>query len=272
MLHLAHHKSGENMKPVKLVKTVLRMISAALVVGLAFWGCDNQNNYVNDAMKPLLLCFGDSLTAGYGASEPDRDDPAKAYPAFLQTKVTIEVINAGVSGHTSTQGLARVDQDVLSRKPQIVIIEFGANDILPVLAQGTGSLPQRAAAAIATTKSNLQSIITKLDNGKRQIYIAKFYNEEVVDALLTWAAISDATVRELFISSYDAMFASLLESRGSNVQLIDDIWSGVWGINMSVAPSPDIPDIHPNAAGYEIMARKYFDAMEPYLKAHNLVK
>jgi acyl-CoA thioesterase-1 len=273
---MLHHTSGENMKSVKSVKTVLRMIGVALVMGLVFFGCDNQNNGGNDESVPeperLLVCFGDSLTAGYGASKPDEDDPAKAYPAFLQTKVTIEVINAGVTGDTSTQGLARVEDDVLLLNPQIVIIELGANDILEVLKQGTDNLTLRAMAAIETTRSNLASIITMLDNGKRQIYIAKFYNEEVVSAMLTMADIPAAslvTVQGIFISNYNAMFASLLESRGGNVELIDDIWSDVWGIYMSGAASPDI---HPNAVGYEIMAGKYFDAMKPYLEAHNLVK
>jgi lysophospholipase L1-like esterase len=258
--------SGGNMK---LVKTVLRIISAALIMGLAFIACDNQNDGGNGELvpepEPLLVCFGDSLTAGYGASVPDQDDAAKAYPAYLEKKLTIPVHNAGVSGDTSEDGLARIEKDILSKNPRIVIIEFGANDILQVLKEGITNNFQ-VLTVIATTKSNLQSMIEMLDNGKRQIYIAKFYNADVVTAMTTMAGITDANASAMLSSQYNAMFASLLESRGDNVQLINDIWSGVWGDPRYMSGAVPI-DIHPNAAGYEIMADKYFDDMEPYLEA-----
>jgi acyl-CoA thioesterase-1 len=79
-----------------------------------------------------VLAYGDSLTAGYGL------DPGKSFPAKLQTwlrarglKVTVQ--NAGVSGDTASAGLSRLDwalAGVPNGKPDLVILELGANDML----------------------------------------------------------------------------------------------------------------------------------------------
>ncbi|MBJ6800866.1 arylesterase [Geomonas propionica] len=88
------------------------------------------------ASNGTIVAFGDSLTAGYGVPE------SEAYPAQLQRKLhqagyQWTVINAGISGETSTGALARVEW-VMKLKPDIVILETGANDGLrgqdPVLA------------------------------------------------------------------------------------------------------------------------------------------
>ncbi|HZJ70995.1 MAG TPA: GDSL-type esterase/lipase family protein, partial [Planctomycetota bacterium] len=80
------------------------------------------------AEDPVVLAFGDSLTAGLGVS------PAEAYPALLEARLRKEgyayrVVNAGVSGDTTAGGLRRVDW-ALRLKPAIVIVELGANDAL----------------------------------------------------------------------------------------------------------------------------------------------
>jgi lysophospholipase L1-like esterase len=67
----------------------------------------------------------------------------------------------------------------------------------------------------------------------------------------------------MIINQYDEMFDTLAMS--DDVELIDDIWKGVWGIHMS-------DSVHPNARGYEIMADNYYNAMKPYLQTNNLLK
>lgn len=84
-------------------------------------GTDQQTAY-----QGTIIAMGDSLTAGYGLRED------KAYPALLENKLqengyNWEVINAGVSGETSRGALART-QWIISRGPDIVILETGAND------------------------------------------------------------------------------------------------------------------------------------------------
>jgi lysophospholipase L1-like esterase len=71
-----------------------------------------------------IICFGDSITFGYGV------DPGQDYPSALAGKLNAPVINAGIDGDTSTEALRRLDADVLKRDPFLVIIEFGGNDFL----------------------------------------------------------------------------------------------------------------------------------------------
>ena len=231
-----------------------RILGAAAI--LLFWlvSCDNGSLGNSDVdqgdEENTLVCLGDSLTAGYGAGVPGEDDKTKSYPAHLRKKVNIPVVNAGVSGDTTALGLARLREDVLSKNPRIVIIELGANDLF----QGV---------SLTTTANNLRSIINLVSGEKRKIYVAKFYTEKVAREMLRWANITDSNVQNLLIAQYDTMFGSL--AVGGGVEIIEDIWSGVWGIHMS-----DI--VHPNGKGYEIMAENYFTALEPYLRAEGLLK
>jgi len=70
-----------------------------------------------------IICFGDSLTYGTGASS-DMD-----YPAQLSRLIEEPIINAGVPGDTTAGGLLRLEKDVLSQSPRIVFIALGANDL-----------------------------------------------------------------------------------------------------------------------------------------------
>jgi acyl-CoA thioesterase I len=63
-----------------------------------------------DSPGRTIVCLGDSMTAGVGAG------PGEAYPELLAARLGTEVINAGVSGETAAQGLARLDQ-VLAQDP-----------------------------------------------------------------------------------------------------------------------------------------------------------
>src|SRR4051794_37828815 len=76
-----------------------------------------------DSPGKTIVCLGDSITAGVGSG------PGEAYPELLVARLGTEVINAGVSGDTAAQGLARLD-DVLAEDPWMVIVELGGNDIL----------------------------------------------------------------------------------------------------------------------------------------------
>lgn len=70
-----------------------------------------------------IVCLGDSITAGVGVGE------GEAYPDLLARELGAEVVNAGVSGNTAEDGLARVE-DALEEDPWLVIVELGGNDIL----------------------------------------------------------------------------------------------------------------------------------------------
>ncbi len=65
--------------------------------------------------RPLIVCFGDSLTQ-------------RGYPQELQKILHVRVINAGIGGNTSGQGVARLEKDVIAHHPNLVIFWFGTND------------------------------------------------------------------------------------------------------------------------------------------------
>jgi acyl-CoA thioesterase I len=107
--------------------------------------------------RPVIVCFGDSLTAGYGA------DAGQSYPDHLQRLLDSEgksfhVVNAGVSGETTKDGLERVNH-VIGLHPQIVVLEFGGND-------GLRGLP------IEQTQSNIDAMIAQLQKSGTKVALA----------------------------------------------------------------------------------------------------
>ncbi len=107
--------------------------------------------------RPAIVAFGDSLTAGYGV------EPGKSYPDDLQRLIDsagykYHVVNLGVSGDTTTDGIQRLP-DVLAAKPVIVILEFGGND-------GLRGLP------VATTRANQIQMVEALQRAGIQILLA----------------------------------------------------------------------------------------------------
>jgi acyl-CoA thioesterase I len=109
---------------------------------------DTINSATVTTAKKTILFFGNSLTAGYGL-----DDPSAAFPALIQGRIDslglpYSVVNAGVSGETSSGGNSRIDW-ILKQPVDLFILELGAND-------GLRGIP------IEETKKNLQAIIDKV--------------------------------------------------------------------------------------------------------------
>ncbi len=71
-----------------------------------------------------VICFGDSITYGIGAT------PGYGYPANLAMMMSVPVINAGIEGEPTSEAIRRLKADVLDRNPLLVVIEFGGNDFL----------------------------------------------------------------------------------------------------------------------------------------------
>lgn len=98
---------------------------------LSLVGCSqeqekNHETKESETMMKTIVAVGDSLTAGYGVDEGD------AYPALLEKKLQADgynykVVNAGVSGETSSGTLSRMEW-ILTLEPDIVVLETGAND------------------------------------------------------------------------------------------------------------------------------------------------
>jgi len=107
--------------------------------------------------RPVIVCFGDSLTAGYGT------DPGQAYPDYLQKLLDTDghayrVINAGVSGNTTKDGRERVAH-IIVLHPEIVVLEFGGND-------GLRGLP------IEATQANMAAMVAELKQAGIKVALA----------------------------------------------------------------------------------------------------
>ena len=98
--------------------------------------------------RPLVVCFGDSLTAGYGV------DAGQSYPDYLQQALDragyrYRVVNEGVSGNTTKDGVDRLS-GVVALKAAVVVLEFGGNDGLRGL-------------KVENTRANLATMIAGLE-------------------------------------------------------------------------------------------------------------
>jgi lysophospholipase L1-like esterase len=80
-----------------------------------------------------IVCFGDSVTQGTPHVQPEETFPRilerRLRSRYAQRGVFLQVINSGVGGENTAEGLARIQADVLDHGPQIVIVEFGLNDV-----------------------------------------------------------------------------------------------------------------------------------------------
>jgi acyl-CoA thioesterase-1 len=188
------------------------------VIGLA--GCAKKNIKNIDSRGKNIICFGDSLTYGYGAEE------GQDFPALLSGMVEIPVINAGIDGDNTKEALRRLDDDVLSRNPLLVIVEFGGNDFLTKVPLGE-------------TVKNLEVIIGKVQTQGAMVAIAD----------IGLSAVMGSYRKEFkrLSKKYNTIFIP---------RLLDDILTD---------PLLKSDFIHPNAAGYKIIAQKIYRTILPYL-------
>jgi acyl-CoA thioesterase-1 len=104
-------------------KLCLRKLLCISLLGFSFVACISHANATN----PKILVYGDSLSAAYGVSK------SQGWVAFLQKKLAdqhfqYDVINASISGETTSGGLTRLTATLAKTKPNIIILELGAND------------------------------------------------------------------------------------------------------------------------------------------------
>jgi acyl-CoA thioesterase-1 len=134
-----------------LVAILMIIISACNNSGTKEATTDNSESTKevaeSTAATKTILFFGNSLTAGYGL------EPSQSFPALIQHKIDslklpYKVVNAGVSGETSSGGNGRIDW-ILKQPIDVFVLELGAND-------GLRGVP------VAETRKNLQAIIDKV--------------------------------------------------------------------------------------------------------------
>jgi acyl-CoA thioesterase-1 len=117
-----------------------------------------SENATVKAKGPVLVFLGDSLTAGFGLG-PEFALPEQIGVRLEAAGLLVDVVNAGVSGDTTSGGLARYDWSVASAEPDLVFVALGANDYL------SGGSPDQA-------RENLQAILTRIKADGAQAVLA----------------------------------------------------------------------------------------------------
>lgn len=175
------------------------------------------------AADRLILAFGDSLTAGYGL-KPGESFPAQLETALRKQGVAVRVHNAGVSGDTTAGGRQRLAWVLngLKARPDLVIVELGANDMLRGL-----PVPQ--------ARANLEAILTELQRRKLKVLIAGMR--------------SAPNMGRAYGQQFEGMYPALARKYGAGLYpfFLDGV-AGQRGLTL-----PD--GLHPTARGVAVMVR-----------------
>lgn len=193
-----------------------------------------ENTVVNDGKTKTIVCFGDSITAGYGL-----DDTNDAFPALIQQKIdalglNYTVINSGVSGETTAGGKSRIDW-VIKQPVDVFLLELGAND-------GLRGVP------LTETRANLQAIIdiVKQKSPKTTIILAGME--------------LPPNMGQAYTDEFRKLYADL--AKANAVAFIPFILKDVGGI-----PSLNLADgIHPNVEGHKILANTVWETLKPLVE------
>jgi acyl-CoA thioesterase-1 len=183
------------------------------------------------AARPLLVCYGDSITAGLGLPY------AQSYPAYLQRLLDAQgyhytVKNMGTPGATTKDAVDNL-QTVLRLHPSVVVVEFGGND-------GLRGLP------LAQTRRNLSQVLTTLQNAHIRVLLAGItlppnYGPE-------------------YIHAFDQLFRTLATEH--HVALIPMLYKNL----IHVPDTIQHDGIHPTAKGSKIIAETLLPVLKPLLR------
>jgi acyl-CoA thioesterase I len=194
-------------------KKIIIGIFIVLILLLVFLFWPKKHEKVNIQNTSKIIAFGDSLVYGVGASKD------KNFVYLLSKKIGVEIQNSGVSGNTTANGLARLDADVLSKKPDLVILLLGGNDALR-------QMPTEQ------TFGNLENIILQIKNSGSQV-------------LLLGVRGGVAFLGKDYAPQFEKL------AKKTNVVLVPDVLDGIFGKKNLMSDS-----IHPNEKGYEKIAEK----------------
>jgi acyl-CoA thioesterase-1 len=213
------------------VKMPLRTILPHCLCLLAV-ACGCMNIHAAEPEK-TLVCFGDSITAGYGLDEAGK----QSYPSVLERLVAAKgyhyrVVNSGVSGNTTKDAVARV-QSVVALHPEVVLVEFGGND-------GLRGLPPDI------TRKNLDSVLTTLQAAHIRILL--------VGITLPPNYGTD------YIKNFSAIFRD--EAVKHHVPLMPMIYDGIYTVPGTIQAD----GIHPTVKGSQMIAEHLLPYVTPLLR------
>jgi lysophospholipase L1-like esterase len=185
-------------------------LGVLVVIGLwLVFKTDEATGPINTNLT--VVAFGDSLVEGVGAKEEEN------FVSILSNRLGLNIINAGKSGDTTESGLLRLEEDVLSKNPNLVILLLGGNDTLR-------RIPE------TQTFNNLSLIIDQIHQKGAKVLLLG-----VRGGLLT--------------DSFKANFKDLAKKK--KVELVENVLDGLFGNREFMSDT-----IHPNALGYGKIADK----------------
>ena len=184
------------------------------------------------AQAPVILVFGDSISAGYGLS------PGQGWVELLKTRLQsqgygYQVVNASVSGETTAGGLARLPRALELHHPKIVILELGGND-------GLRALP------IAQMRANLTQMVT------------------LATAIGANVLLLGMRMPPNYGPEYTKQFGLVFSDLASEKKI-----PSVPFLLNDIALSPNLlqgDDIHPNALGQPILLDNVWPVLKPLLR------
>jgi acyl-CoA thioesterase I len=182
------------------------------------------------AAPAVLVCYGDSITAGYGLAE------GQSFPDALDKLLDAggyryKVVNKGTSGATTKDAVTRL-RSVLQLHPQVVIVEFGGND-------GLRGLP------LEQTRRNLDQVISALESAHIKVLLAGI------------------TLPPNYGPDYIKQFNNVYKTLATDhhTAFVPMIYNDLIHVPGTIQPD----GIHPTAKGSEIIARTLLIALKPLL-------
>jgi len=205
-------------KPVQLRFKIGRLLGPVLFSALVLLaGCSDEAQPVAISEGAVVLAFGDSLTFGTGAR------PEQSYPSRLADLTHWNIVNAGVPGELSAQGLKRLPELLEKHRPELLILCHGGNDLLRRKndAQTAGTIGQMIQLAL---------------DQQIQVVLVAVPKPTVI--------LSDASFYEEIAQQYPVVF-------------VDQLMTDVLSDNRLKADAA-----HPNAAGYQQFTQQLFQQLQ----------
>lgn len=191
-------------------RLLTRRVRAATLAAIVLSGCGSESSLSRLAPEAVIVAFGDSLTHGTGAQ------PEHSYPEVLERLIGRTVVNAGIPGEISAEGLLRLPSILVANTPALVIVCHGGNDILRRL-------------DLSETESNIREMVGLIRAFDAQVVIVGVPKPAI---FLTSAAYYERIATDLGVPFDGDSIGNILRDSRYKADAI-----------------------HPNAVGYEMLAK-----------------
>ena len=203
---------------MKVFYIILGIIALSIASYFIFFKEDKITNYPSRGTN--IIAFGDSLVQGVGAAE------GADFVSLLSKEIGEPIVNAGISGNTTVDGLARLEKDVLSKNPKIVILLLGGNDYLRKIDK-------------KITFNNLQKMVDEIHK---------------TGAIVLLLGVRGGLLRDTYRGDFDDF------AKRNHVAYVPNVLDNILGDAELMADQ-----IHPNASGYKIIAAKVASVLRKLL-------